>query len=58
MQTINEARERVASSLLHKVSVFDGLLETAELEHNQDNLRKYYLQQTKLLNRLEKVVTT
>jgi BRCT domain type II-containing protein len=58
MQTINEARERVASSLLHKVNVFDGLLETAEREDNQDNLKRYYLQQTKLLNRLEKVVTT
>ena len=58
MQTIDEARERVASSLLQKVSVFDQMLEQAEQEDNQDNLKKYYLQQTKLLQRLERVVTT
>ena len=58
MQTIDEARERVASSLLQKVSVFDQMLEQAEQEDNLDNLKKYYLQQTKLLQRLERVVTT
>ncbi len=58
MQTIDEARERVASSLLHKVIVFDGLLETAGLEDDQDKLKKYYLQQSRLLNRLERLVTT
>ena len=58
MQTIAEARVRGASSLLQKVCVFDQMLEQAEQEDNQDNLKKYYLQQTKLLQRLERVVTT
>tara|TARA_R100000458_G_C8027990_1_gene84755 strand:+ start:173 stop:358 length:186 start_codon:yes stop_codon:yes gene_type:complete len=58
MHTIDEARERVASSLLHKVSIFDGLLEQAESEDNKDNLKKFYIQQSNLLKRLEKVVTT
>ena len=58
MQTIDEARERVASSLLHKVIVFDKMLETAEQEDNRDKIKKYYLHQNRLLKRLERVVTT
>lgn len=56
MQTLEIAKERVATNLLHKLVVFDQMVKEATEEDNEDKIKKYYLQQDNLLQRLEKVV--
>ena len=57
MQTINQAKERVCKSLLSKVNHFDKLLEETDLTTEKDKIEKLYSFQSKLLTRLERVVT-
>ena len=56
-QTMLQARERVIRSLLNRVSVFDDKLSEAEDTADVELLKKYYISQSKLLYRLEKLVT-
>ena len=58
MQSTELARERVCQTLLSRVDVFDMMLEEAELEYNQPQIRRLYRLQANALNRLEKLVNT
>ena len=58
MQSTELARERVCQTLLSRVDVFDKMLEEAELEDNQPQIRRLYRLQANALNRLEKLVNT
>ena len=58
MQSTELARERVCQTLLSRVDVFDKMLEEAELEDNQPQLKRIYRLQSNALNRLEKLVNT
>ena len=56
--TMMKAKERVVRSLLNRVSVFDDKLSQLEgTEEDVDELKKYYIAQTRLLFRIEKLVT-
>tara|TARA_R100000458_G_C8275571_1_gene250687 strand:- start:279 stop:458 length:180 start_codon:yes stop_codon:yes gene_type:complete len=55
--TIYEAKERVVRSLLNRVSVFDEKLSSPDVTDDVDELKKYYIAQTRLLLRIEKLVS-
>jgi len=56
--TMLQAKERVVRSLLNRVSVFDKKLSEVEAtEENVDELKRFYISQTRLLHRIEKLVT-
>ena len=56
--TMLQAKERVVRSLLNRVSVFDKkLAEVEPKEENVDELKRFYISQTRLLHRIEKLVT-
>tara|TARA_R100000781_G_C3989687_1_gene96479 strand:+ start:137 stop:316 length:180 start_codon:yes stop_codon:yes gene_type:complete len=55
--TILQAKERVVRSLLNRVSVFDEKLSQSDATEDIDALRKNYISQTRLLYRIEKLVT-
>ena len=57
MNTYTEAKERVCKSLLTRINVFDEKLSLAKEEENLDLVKDYFLRQTSLINRLEKVLT-
>ena len=56
MQIIIQARERVCQSLLNRISAFDQIIEEAEEVDNPEKMKAYFIRQTSLLNRLEKLV--
>ena len=58
MTYLTLSKERVCRSLLSNISLTDKLLDEAEKEDKVEQMKEHYLRQTKLLNRLEKVVTT
>ena len=41
MQTLEIAKERVATNLLHKLVVFDQMVKEATEEDNEDKIKKY-----------------
>lgn len=57
-QSTELARERVCHALLDRITVMDKMLEEAELEDNQPQLKRIYRLQSNALNRLEKLVNT
>lgn len=57
MNPINQAKERVCQSLLDRVSMYDRLLDESDAVMEKDKVEKLYTYQTKLLSRLERVVT-
>ena len=57
MNQIDQAKERVCKSLLHRVSFYDRLLNESDPVKEKDRVEKLYTYQTTLLSRLERVVT-
>ncbi len=58
MTYLTLSKERVCRSLLTNISLTDKQLEEYEKEDKVDQMKDAYLRQTKLLHRLERVVTT
>ncbi len=58
MPIITQARERVCQSLLNRITAFDHMIEEAEEVDNPKRMQAYFLRQTNLLNRLEKLVVS
>ena len=56
MPILLEAKERVCRNLLNQVIAFDQLIDEAETVDDKENARALFLKQTKILNRLERVV--
>ncbi len=57
MNTYTEAKERVCKSLLTRINVYDEKLLAAKETDNLDLIKDYFLSQSSLLNRLERVLT-
>lgn len=56
MQIITEARKRVCQNLLNKITVFDQLIDEAELQDDQSSAKDLFLKQASILNKLERIV--
>ena len=56
-QTMIKAKERVVRSLMNRVSVYDEKLSSSDATEDLDELRKYYIAQSRLLHRIEKLVS-
>ena len=57
MPIINEAKERVCRNLLHRIIVFDQLIDKAEAKDNEEYAKVLFNRQINILNRLEKVIS-
>lgn len=57
MPILLEAKERVCRNLLNQVIAFDQLIDEAETTDDKEQAKSLFLKQTKILNRLERVVS-
>ena len=57
MNTYTEAKERVYKSLLTRINVYDEKLLAAKETDDLGLTKDYFLSQSSLLNRLERVLT-
>ena len=57
MNTYTEAKERVCKSLLIRINVYDEKFLAAKETNDLGLTKDYFLSQSSLLNRLERVLT-
>ena len=57
MNTYTEAKERVCKSLLTRINVYDEKLLAAKETDDLGLMKDYFLSQSSLLNRLERILT-
>ena len=57
MNTYTEAKERVCKSLLTRINVYDEKLLAAKERDDLWLIKDYFLSQSSLINRLERVLT-